>query len=153
MVALRPMTEAEFAPYIDHLREDYAQERSKSGETPIEEERENSNKQIDGLIPQGPATPNHYFWTVADESSAGIGWLWVFVEPEKGRAFIYDIALAEEQRGKGYGRQTLQVLESMVRPMGIRRIALNVFGKNAVARHLYDTEGYYVVATAMQKDI
>lgn len=153
MVALRPMTEAEYAPYIAHLRESYAQERATSGETPIEEERELSNKQIDGLIPQGLATPDHYFWTVMDESGAGIGSLWVFVEPVKGRAFIYDIELSEEQRGKGYGRQTLQVLESTLRPMGVRRIALNVFGKNAVARHLYDTHGYYVVATAMQKDI
>ncbi len=153
MVALRPMTEAEYTPYIAYLREDYAQERAKSGETPIEEERELSNKQIDGLIPQGLATPNHYFWTVTDEGGAAIGSLWVFVEPEKGRAFIYDIALFEAQRGKGYGRQTLDVLESTVRPMGVRRIALNVFGKNAVARHLYDTAGYYVVATAMQKDI
>jgi GNAT superfamily N-acetyltransferase len=153
MVALRPMTEAEYGPYIAHLREDYAQERAKSGETPIEEERESSNKQIDGLIPQGLATPDHYFWTVMDEGGVGIGSLWVFVDPAKGRAFIYDIALAEERRGKGYGRQTLQVLESAVRPMGVRRIALNVFGKNAVARHLYDTVGYYVVATAMQKDI
>jgi GNAT superfamily N-acetyltransferase len=153
MVALRPMTEAEYGPYIAHLREDYAQERAKSGETPIEEERESSNTQIDGLIPQGLATPDHYFWTVMDEGGVGIGSLWVFVDPAKGRAFIYDIALAEERRGKGYGRQTLQVLESAVRPMGVRRIALNVFGKNAVARHLYDTAGYYVVATAMQKDI
>ncbi len=153
MVTLRPMTEAEFAPYIAHLREDYAQERAMSSETPIEEEREISNKQIDGLIPQGLATPDHYFWTVADEGGTGIGSLWVFVEPAKGRAFIYDIALAEEQRGKGYGRQTLQVLESTLRPMGVRRIALNVFGKNTVARHLYDTAGYYVVATSMQKDI
>jgi GNAT superfamily N-acetyltransferase len=153
MVALRPMTEAEYGPYIAHLREDYAQERAKSGETPIEEERESSNKQIDGLIPQGLATPDHYFWTVMDEGGVGIGSLWVFVDPAKGRAFIYDIALAEERRGKGYGRQTLQVLESAVRPMGVRRIALNVFGKNAVARHLHDTVGYYVVATAMQKDI
>ena len=153
MVTLRPMTEAEFVPHMEFLREDYAQERSKSGETPIEEERENSNKQIEGLIPQGLATPDHYFWTVTDEGGAGVGWLWVHVDPAKGRAFIYDIEFVPEQRGKGYGRQTLEVLESTLRPMGVRRIGLNVFGKNVVARHLYDTAGYYVVATAMQKDI
>ena len=153
MVTLRPMTEAEYAPYMAYLREDYARERSESGETPIEEERENSNKQIDSLVPDGLATPNHYFWTVTEESGVSVGKLWVFVDPQKGRAFIYDIALDEQQRGKGYGRQTLDTLEATVRPMGVRRIALSVFGKNTVARHLYDTQGYYVVASAMQKDL
>jgi GNAT superfamily N-acetyltransferase len=153
VVTLRPMTEAEYAPYIEYLREDYAQERATSGETPIEEERANSNKQIDELVPQGLATPNHYFWTVTDKQGTGIGSLWVHVDPAKSRAFIYDIALRPEHRGKGYGRQTLEVLESTMRPMGVRRIGLNVFGKNTVARHLYDTAGYYVIATAMQKDI
>lgn len=153
MVTLRPMTQAEYETHMAFLREDYAQERAKSGETPIEEERVQSNKQIDELLPDGLGTPNHYLWTVVDESGTGIGSLWVFLNPEKGRAFIYDIALLEEHRGKGYGRQTLDAMEAALLPLGARRVALNVFGKNVVARHLYDAHGYYVVATSMQKDL
>jgi len=40
-----------------------------------------------------------------------------------------------------------------MRACGVTRIALNVFAKNAVARHLYDAVGYHPVATVMQKDI
>src|SRR5258708_7353797 len=153
MITLRPMTEAEYGPYIAWLREDYARERAESGETPLEEEREASSRQIDGLVPQGLATPNHHFWVMTDEVGSAVGNLWVFVNPDKQRAFIYDIAIAEERRGQGLGRQALSALEDTLRPMGVRRIALNVFGKNTVARHLYETQGYSTVAINMQKDI
>jgi ribosomal protein S18 acetylase RimI-like enzyme len=153
MVTLRPMTESEYTPYIAFLREDYARERAESRQTSIDEERAISNQQTESLVPQGLATPQHYFWTVLDGDGAAIGSLWVFVELALARAFIYDIALAAEQRGKGYGRQTLDALEEAMRAMGVTRITLNVFAKNAVARHLYDRQGYYVVATTMQKDL
>jgi ribosomal protein S18 acetylase RimI-like enzyme len=153
MLTLRPMTETEYQPYIAWLREDYARERAESSATPLEEERANSNQQIDGLVPHGVATPNHHFWMMTDEAGAVVGNLWVFVDPDKRRAFIYDIAIAEARRGQGLGRQALTTLEDTLRPMGVRRIALNVFGKNTVARHLYETQGYSTVAIVMQKDI
>src|SRR5579871_4620296 len=97
MITLQPMTEAEYALFIDASQEEYAQERAQSGETPIEEEREIAHTQTAGLLPQGLATPNHSFWTLTDEGGVGVGSLWVFVDPEKGRAFIYAITLAEAQ--------------------------------------------------------
>jgi ribosomal protein S18 acetylase RimI-like enzyme len=56
-------------------------------------------------------------------------------------------------RGKGYGKQTLELLDARMRSMGIARIALSVFGDNAIAMHLYQTMGYRTIATHMEKEL
>ena len=90
---------------------------------------------------------------MVDDSGAAVGSLWVFVDEPKKRAFIYNIEIDAAQRGKGYGRRALELLEETLRPQGVTRIALNVFGDNAIAQALYRKIGYYTVATYMQKEI
>ena len=154
MIALRPMTQEEYEPYMRFLREDYARERAKSSDTPIEEERIESDRQIANLLPDGLQSAGHHLWSVVEAVDGEVvGTLWVFVDDGKQRAFIYDIAIQKAQRGKGYGRRALELLEDKLRPLGVTRIALNVFAQNSVARHLYEKQGYYPVATVMQKTI
>ncbi len=153
MSALRPMTEAEYTHLMSYMWEDYAQERTRNFRTPIEDERAVAERQRTQLLQDGPNTPGHRFWTVVDDSGAAVGSLWVFVDEPQKRAFIYNIEIDAAQRGRGYGRRALELLEAMLRPQGVTRIALNVFGDNAVAFGLYQNVGYYTVATEMQKDI
>lgn len=153
MVSLRPMTDADYEPYLRNLLEGYARERADNFGTPLEEERVIGERQTAQLLPDGPRTPNHFLWTVVGDDDAPIGVLWVHVQPDTRQAFIYDIEMREDQRGKGYGKATLDALEAELRPRGITRIALNVFAKNAAARRLYEHAGYYPVATSMQKDL
>ncbi len=153
MVTLRPMTDAEYEPYLRRVRETYARDRAESSRTSLEEELAEADRQIAQLLPNGLGTPNQHLWTVVDAVGAPVGILWVYVDRDHQRGFIYDIEMREDQRGKGYGRATLEALEAELRPRDVTRIALNVFARNAVARHLYDQVGYYPVATVMQKDI
>jgi len=62
------------------------------------------------------------------------------------------VAIEEEFRGRGLGRATMLAAESYVATNGGRRLALNVFGYNTVARALYDSLDYEVVAIAMRKE-
>ena len=55
-------------------------------------------------------------------------------------------------RGKGYGRQTMQAAEQYVTSHGGKRLGLNVFGPNTVARRLYESMDYQVLAVGMYKD-
>jgi len=57
----------------------------------------------------------------------------------------------EDLRGQGYGTQTLQAVEDMVRQMGISEIWLHVFGHNTGARRLYERLGYEVTNVSMCK--
>ena len=68
-------------------------------------------------------------------------------------AFIYSIEIFEEFRGRGLGRQAMLALEDEVRPRGLSRIALNVFGGNDVARSLYRSVGYAETAVFMSKEL
>lgn len=153
MVTLRPMTDDEYTAYAGTMLEDYAATRARNSGTTLEEERAASAQQIAELLPNGLHTPNHYFWRAINEAGESVGTLWVHVEPDKARAFIYDIAMDADQRGKGYGGATLAAMEAALRPLGVTNIGLNVFGDNPGAQHLYAKMGYQVVATNMRKTI
>ena len=154
MVTLRPMSDVEFDEYLRALRVSYAQERAESANTSLEEEQAESDRQINQLLPDGLRSPGHFFWNVVDDAGGNaVGTLWVFEDAAKHRAFIYGIEMSADQRGKGYGTAALAALEETLRPRGVTRIALNVFGKNTGAQRLYARVGYYPIAIAMQKDI
>ena len=67
--------------------------------------------------------------------------------------FIYDMAVDEAHRGKGYGRAAMGLAEEEARLRGIGRIELNVFGGNDVARGLYLSLGYVETSVQMAKDL
>jgi ribosomal protein S18 acetylase RimI-like enzyme len=155
MVTLRPMTSSEFEAYIPGLRESYARERAQNLRDSLESQLVEADKQISELLPQGAETPNHFLWHVMAEeegNSIPVGVLWVFLDREAQKAFIYDIQIDPPYQGKGYGGDTLACLENELRPYSVRQIGLNVFGDNARAFRLYQKAGYYIVATHMQKD-
>jgi len=131
MVTLRPMTDDEYDAYKATALEDYAAERAQAEDTSLAEER----------------TPGHRFWRVVTDDGTRVSSLWVHVEADKRRAFIYDLVIDAAWRGAGYGEATMRALEEELRPAGLTHIGLNVFGHNRVARALYDKLGYRVAAT------
>ena len=153
MLTLRPMTEAEFERYYATGVDDYAQERARNLHTSLEQERVEAARQYAELLEDGLQTPDQHLWSVTLDTGEAVGMLWVSINPERRSAFIFDIAVDPAHRGKGYGRQTLTLLEDELRPMGITRIGLNVFSDNDTAINLYRSQGYSVTNFNMQKDI
>lgn len=156
MITLQSMTQAEFELYREHLIREYAKDHVEAGNWDAEGSIERSEKEIDGLLPQGVASPKHYLFSVHDDSTnTNVGILW-FAEREEGGsnlAFIYDIELKPEARGKGYGAETMRLLEAEVRALGLNRISLHVFGKNTVARKLYEKMGFETTNVLMSKEL
>jgi ribosomal protein S18 acetylase RimI-like enzyme len=136
------MTETEFGPFRAQSLADYIEERARNNGTSVEREREIATQRYDQLLPEGVHSKGQRLWTLVADDGAAVGWLWVEVDEEATTAFILDITLHPDQRGKGYGGQALTALEAELRPQGIRSIGLNVFADNAVARHLYARQGY-----------
>jgi len=56
-------------------------------------------------------------------------------------------------RGKGYGKQTMLLIEEKARELGLKSIGLHVFGVNTVARNLYEGLGYEISSLNMQKQL
>jgi ribosomal protein S18 acetylase RimI-like enzyme len=147
------MTEPEYDAFMAESLVGYAADRAVAEDTPLEQERATASAQVAGILAQGFRTPGHHFWQVVADDGATVGALWVFLDADQRRAFIYDIVIDEAQRGKGHGEATMRALEEEMRPQGVTHIGLNVFGHNAIARALYDKMGYRVASTFMLKRI
>jgi RimJ/RimL family protein N-acetyltransferase len=147
------MTEAEFAVFKDFMYQDYAESQARGAGVPVEEVSDVTRAQVDHLMQDGLHSPAHRYWKVVIQEGTTVGDLWVQVEAEKRQAFIYFVGMESYYRGHGYARQALSVLEDLLRAQGVRRISLNVFGDNVVARHLYERLGYQPSAILMRKDM
>ena len=69
------------------------------------------------------------------------------------QAFLYDIEIRPEHRGRGIGTRAMALLQDEARALGLERIELNVFGGNEGARRLYRSLGYQETFVTMAKDI
>jgi ribosomal protein S18 acetylase RimI-like enzyme len=153
VVGLRPMTEAEYESFRAWLDEDYAHDVARAMSLSLEEGRAAADKQLRELLKDGLHSEGHYLWKIVAEGGTTVGDLWVFVDSAKHRAFIYFVGIDEAQRGKGYGKAVMRLLEAQVKPMDVGRIELNVFGDNTTAIHLYESLGYQPIAIGMRKEI
>jgi ribosomal protein S18 acetylase RimI-like enzyme len=131
----------------------YADELVGAGFTP-KEAKQNIERNKKTLFDNDIPNDSQRIFDVLDDDVA-IGSLWLAMREEgnSGEWFIYDIVIDPEHRGKGLGRSTMQAAEEYVRSEGGTRLALNVFGPNTVARRLYESMGYGVLAIGMKKDL
>ncbi len=151
---LDPMTEKEYAEYLEILIADYAKDNIEAGYWDVADALELSRQANQKLLPQGIKTPNHYLYVVRDGGHrVGTIWMKANLDTANKNGFIYDIAIDESQRGKGYGRQAMQLIETKARELGIRQMGLHVFAKNKVARNLYEGLGYKTKSLNMTKDL
>jgi ribosomal protein S18 acetylase RimI-like enzyme len=155
MVDLTPMEpEAWEAWRVASIR-DYAAEKVRAGTWPVESADDKAVAEFARLLPDGQHTPGHEFRSIVTKAGETAGVLWFAAQDEIGRgtAFIYDVVIDPEQRGRGYGRAAMEALEPLARSLGYDAIRLHVFGHNTVARHLYETSGYGETDLMMMKRI
>ena len=153
-VRFREMTEEEYAAYYEFNIQNYARERARHFKRPLEEELKTAKEQVAALLKEGLHTKGHFICEIVDaEGSEAVGHIWYYVDEAKKTAFLYDIMVEERLRGKGYGKAALDELESRLRQMIIRQVALHVFADNKIAVSLYEKQGYYIASHNMQKDL
>ena len=99
-----------------------------------------------------PAEGQYFFDVLSDDVIVGTLWLADKKNEEEKDWYVYDIIVNEEFRGKGFGRLTMRAAEDFVKDQGGKRLGLNVFGPNTVARSLYESMDYQVMAVSMYKD-
>ncbi|MEI5906816.1 GNAT family N-acetyltransferase [Bacillus spongiae] len=151
-VELTSMTEEEFSSYFDEKVERYTEVLShhvhEEGEEPVVK----AAKQLKALLPEGVNTPNHYLFNV-NHGSKRIGFVWLKVELNKKSAFLYEIYLFDEYRGKGFGSQVMNDIEKWLIKKGVNYFKLHVFGSNTGARKLYEELGFDLMGINMMKPI
>jgi ribosomal protein S18 acetylase RimI-like enzyme len=153
-IQFRKMTQEEFVEFQKYTLESYAQDIARAFNRPVEEERVRAKEQVNGLLLKGVETEGHFLFNVIDTvSGEKVGNVWVNIDQSKGRAFLYDIVVDKPFRGKGYGRETLVLLEKTLKEMKITSVELHVFADNVVALSLYRAQGYNTGSFNLQKNI
>ncbi len=127
--------------------------RARNFDTSVEEQRTEAERQYAELLNDGLDTEGHRLWKITRETGEVVGDLWVRIAGGGKRAFIFFIGIDEPHRRKGHGKQALEALEAELRPQGVASIGLNVFADNAVARHLYERQGYHATNYNMMKEL
>lgn len=151
-VQLRPMRDEEFADWLPRMRDDYARSMIEEGGVSPESGTEMAAAQTEQLFPGKRPSPEQLVFVVEAEGEA-VGELWLADRDDvlQRCLFVYQVHIAEEHRGRGYGKAAMLLAEEEARRRGIPRLALNVFGGNTVARRLYTSLGYVENAVAMSK--
>ncbi|MFI5863149.1 GNAT family N-acetyltransferase [Streptomyces sp. NPDC051546] len=148
-VAGRPMTEAEFEGWHAQALESYAQGWVSRG-MPAGAARTKSVNDHASMLPQGLATPGVSF-SVLEAAGVPVGTVWV--APNGGDSYVYDVAVAEEHRGRGHGRDLMLLAEGTALAAGHRVLALHVFTDNVPAVRLYESLGYRTTDVNYAKDL
>ncbi len=140
------------AEWLVGTRASYVAQRVEAGDSPDEAEV-NATRSLDQFVPGGSPAPGQLIGQVrlGDET---VGRLWLGpAGPDPERWWIWDIAIHEDLRGRGLGRQVMLLAEELARSNGATTIGLNVFGQNHIARGLYTSLGYREQAVQMRKSL
>ncbi|MEV0172313.1 GNAT family N-acetyltransferase [Streptomyces sp. NPDC050803] len=145
----RPMTEAEYGPWMEYGNAHYAQSWIDRG-VPREQAWAKAVTDMGRLLPQGLDTEDTLISVLEHEGTA-VGTLWLSVAGDK--AFVFDVEAHERFRGRGHGRTLMLLAEAQAVAAGKRLIGLNVFAENTPAERLYESLGYVPVGYSMYKDL
>lgn len=148
MIALRPLREDEYPAWDAAHRARYLSGLVEHAGMPPEAAAAKVERDVGSVFRSGFATPHTWIWVVED-GGRPVGT--VFVGLRDGGAWLYDIAVDEADRGRGYGRAAMLALEDEVRSLGYATIGLNVWGGNEVARGLYRSLGWAEESVSMRK--
>ena len=155
MLKLKKMSLEEFSDYMKYAVKSYAVEKQKGEGLDEEDALKVANDSYSRLLPEGLNTPDNFLFSVVDKSlSQPIGVLWFAKKfnVEKPYAFIYDIEIVSEKRGRGLGKELLSLAEEEARKLGCTSIGLHVFGHNSTAIALYEKAGFSTTSRMMKKD-
>lgn len=152
MITLEPMSLEDYTLWKQRVIEDYADSEVRVGNAGVEDASTQSELEFYKLFPYGLNTDDCHFYRVVDEESKqDVGMLCFKIRRLENDVFLCDIRMNAEHRGKGYGKQTLAVLEELAKEMGISKISLHVFGDNEVALKLYRLFGFTATNVMMSK--
>jgi ribosomal protein S18 acetylase RimI-like enzyme len=152
-VSLRKMVGPEIVAFVAASRESYVADRVESGDDTAVAARA-ADEQIAAMFPAGEPGPGHLLYCL-EEDGQRVGSLWIGPVPgdQPGSWWVWDITIEEAHRRRGLGKAAMLLAESQARSNGATDLGLNVFGGNAVARHLYERLGYSTVAIRMNKKL
>ncbi|HAF60721.1 MAG TPA: hypothetical protein DCK95_00150 [Anaerolineaceae bacterium] len=154
MVTFIPINEDEFDGFLEESMTHFIEDLQTSENISLEEAEFQAKSQLSTVLPNGKDSRGHYFFHVVDEDGLVVGYFWLAFKEEKEKkdAFIFDIVIHEDQRGKGYGKAAMLKGEEIAKENGADKLWLHVIAQNHVALQLYQKLGYQIIKIYPMKD-
>lgn len=147
---LRQMKLDELPIYRQIAITEYAKDLAESRKCSFEEGLARSTELIDSTLSHGIDTPsNRLNIMTAEEGDIVFGYLWITVSEKT--AWVYDIYIHPEWRGKGYGRTALEEMNKRLFAAGILEVGLRVAANNGRAKKLYEQLGFEMTGFNLSK--
>jgi ribosomal protein S18 acetylase RimI-like enzyme len=151
LVALREATPAEFDAFMARCRADYIVFIGATVGVSVAVPEATADADDAKLLPEGRETRDHFMLAIVDGDGDVLGDIWLGLNRKVDgvEAFGYDFWIRPDLRDQGVGRRAMQLAADHARGLGAIRLALNVFGDNARAQHLYRSFGFHVTNVNM----
>jgi ribosomal protein S18 acetylase RimI-like enzyme len=149
MVHFEPITEEEFPDYWRYSVESWIRDMQGAGLLRDSITYEEAENEVRKFLPDGLSSKGHHIMRIVDDGIR-VGTIWYEIRDRVMReAYLWDIIVNEDQRGRGYGKGGMKELLNTARKEGAKRVQLNVFGFNSIARNLYNKMGFRDEAITM----
>lgn len=85
------------------------------------------------------------------KSNEPVGGFYVYINNDRGAAFIHYFGIYKEHRGKGYAKQALEALKTMIKEKfpNVKTLKLSVEVDNIIAKKAYASAGFKINAYSM----
>lgn len=154
MLELKPMTDQDYEFWSLRSRMNYAQSKMKANGTPRDEAVKAANAEFERHLTAGRETKDNFLYSgFSDDGRVGFVWIQLRGIGSRRRAYVCDIVVEPDQRGKGFGKQIMLAVEKLMPDLGVSKIGLHVFGYNEAAIALYKSLGYITTDLEMEKTL
>jgi ribosomal protein S18 acetylase RimI-like enzyme len=136
------MIKEEFEIYKNKMYDEYAKVLSENLLLPYHESLARAESQIDAICGDDEKNGKNYAYNIINEGDEQVGRMWVFVNNDRKKAFVYDIRIFPKYLRKGYATMAIKELEKKLKNDKVKKIGLNVFSSNKAAYNLYKKLGF-----------
>ena len=154
MKTLVPMNEAQFQRYLQIMIPAFAQDKVRSGQWAQAEALELTRQSMQGSLPQGLATPDHFLYVMEhgpQRDVVGMIWIAALQRGDRKVAYVFDVMVDAPHRRRGHATWAFAAMEKKALELGLSGVALHVFGHNPQAHALYVKLGYVTTNINMFK--
>jgi len=145
------MGKEEFEIYKNKMYDEYAKVLAENLLIPYEEALARSEDQIDTIWNEDVKKGRNYGYNILSDNQELVGRIWVFVNHDSKKAFIYDIRIFPKYQKMGFAKGSIKELEEILKREKVKFLELNVFGNNKVAYNLYKNLGFEETQINMMK--
>ena len=151
MIKLQKYPSDRFNEFKETSISEYSMDLMETRKMDEQTARKTATEGLQKAFPEGESTDTNKLLSISAQTDSGevsVGHIWYSITDETS-AYIMDVQVHAEHRGKGYASLAFNVLKEQLQADGLKRIGLRVAPNNAAAIRVYEKAGFHVTGWNM----